>query len=368
MENHRIIVVKVGTSSLTDTSGRLSQEKLTRVTDQISKLVKDGCRPVLVTSAAIAAGFERLGFRKRPTAVADKQASASVGQGLLMEQYAERLMKDGIPCGQLLLTKDDFTSRQRYNNAFTAMQVLLSRGAVPIINENDAVAVDEIKIGDNDTLSGQVASMLHADLLVILTDIDGLYTANPRTDPDAKHIERVEKIDAELMKLAGSAGSANGTGGMVTKLRGAAIAAAAGVPTVICSYLEEDAILKAAEDTVKGTRFDASPLSMQSRKQWMAFYAESAGNLYVDEGAAEALERHGSSLLSAGITACEGDFAKGDVVNVYTRGSHKLLGRGLVRCAKQDIRKALANGSSIEVIHRNDWADLSAFSTWEKKE
>ena len=356
MNSGNIIVVKVGTSSLTDSSGAILPERIETITSQLAALTERGKKPVLVTSGAIAAGFRRLGFRKRPRAIPDKQASAAVGQGLLMEQYAESLMQYGLACGQLLLNKDDFANRQRYNNAFNSIQVLLSRGAVPIINENDAVAVDEIKIGDNDTLSAQVAAMLHAERLIMLTDIDGLYTGNPHTDPHASRIDRVEAITPELLQMAGGAGSANGTGGMITKLRGALIATAAGVETVICSFREHDAVLHALDGVAGGTYFAASGQALHARKQWLAFYAESCGNLYVDEGAARALRERGSSLLAAGIVAVEGEFVKGDVVDVYARGTHELLGRGLARCSRSDVARAIrSSGSGLEVIHRDDW-------------
>ena len=362
MQSGSIIVVKVGTSSLTDSRGDIVPEKITDITDQLHMLHEQGLKPVLVTSGAIAAGFRRLGFKKRPRAIPDKQASAAVGQGLLMEQYAENLMKKGLACGQLLLNKDDFANRQRYSNAFNSMQVLLSRDAIPIINENDAIAVDEIKIGDNDTLSAQVAAMLHAKMLILLTDIDGLYTSNPRTDPEAKHIPRVKNIGSDILASAGQAGSANGTGGMITKLHGAMIATAAGVETVICSSEEENAIVRAVEGAIKCTVFEAASNVMHAKKQWMAFYAESCGNLYVDEGAARALTTRGSSLPSAGIVAVEGEFVKGDIIDVYSRCEHTHLGRGAALCSRSDVLRALETGvSGLEVINRDDWVASHSF-------
>ncbi len=229
LTTNSLIVIKVGTSSLTDRGGELSPDKVAGISRQICRVKERGHRVVLVSSGAIAAGFRSLGFSSRPTTIADKQASAAVGQGLLMEEYNKCFSACGIACGQLLLTRDDFADKRRFQNAFAALQVLLERGAVPIINENDTVAVDELKIGDNDTLSAQVAAMVHADLLILLTDIDGLYTANPNRDRNARHIDVVEQIDEKVLSAAAGAGSSVGTGGMQTKLRGAALATEAGV-------------------------------------------------------------------------------------------------------------------------------------------
>ena len=228
MAGKKTIVVKIGTSSLTEKSGRLSPERLRALTAQVADLRDEGHQVVMVTSAAIAAGYTLLGYHKRPVAVAAKQACAAVGQGLLMEEYTRALQERGYVAAQLLLTRDDFRDRRRYHNAFSALEVLLARGAVPIINENDTVSIAELKLGDNDMLSAQVAAMLHADLLVLLTDTDGLYTADPRTEPAAEHIDAVERVTPELEALAGGAGSANGTGGMATKVEGAKLASGAG--------------------------------------------------------------------------------------------------------------------------------------------
>ena len=215
------IVFKVGTSSLTNADGSLSRAKVKEITRQLALLHEAGHELILVSSGAVAAGFSSLGFKKRPTKVADKQASAAVGQGLLLEEYTTNLLLKQIISAQILLTQDDFADKRRYKNAHQALSVLLNRGAIPIINENDSVAIEELKVGDNDTLSAQVAAMVQADLLVLLTDVDGLYTANPSTNPDARRLEKIEKISSELIDMAGGAGSSNGTGGMLTKIKGA---------------------------------------------------------------------------------------------------------------------------------------------------
>ncbi len=365
MAGKKTIVVKIGTSSLTEKSGRLSPERLRALTAQVADLRDEGHQVVMVTSAAIAAGYTLLGYHKRPVAVAAKQACAAVGQGLLMEEYTRALQERGYVAAQLLLTRDDFRDRRRYHNAFSALEVLLARGAVPIINENDTVSIAELKLGDNDMLSAQVAAMLHADLLVLLTDTDGLYTADPRTEPAAEHIDAVERVTPELEALAGGAGSANGTGGMATKVEGAKLASGAGVAVVICRSSEPGILARAVAGTARGTYFKAGS-GMKTRLQWMAFYAQAKGNVYIDPGAAEALCKRGKSLLPAGVRAAEGDFAAGEVVRVWLSGGGALLGRGIVNYSSQEL-KNIAGLSSAEaaarcpgrppaVIHQDNWA------------
>lgn len=356
MMEKQTIVVKVGTSSLTLSDGTMDAEKIRNITTQLAALQTAGHHVILVSSGAIVAGFSRLGFKKRPTKIADKQAAAAVGQGLLMEEYTKNLMAYQIPCAQILLNRSDFEDRRRYKNIFGSLSVLLGRGAIPIINENDTIAIEELKVGDNDTLSAQVAAMLHASLLILLTDIDGLYTANPKSDPNARHIDVVNEITPELTAAAGGAGSGNGTGGMTTKLSAASLATRAGVPVLICSSAEENNIVRAVKGTAKGTYFTASGHNMKTRLQWMAFYAPSAGNLYVDEGAAEALAVQAKSLLPKGIVAVEGDFKKGDVVSVFRRGSHEYLGKGIVNYDRPDLQKIMNESTShTEAINRDNW-------------
>ena len=329
----KTVVVKIGTSSLTEKSGRLDVNRLRALTGQIASLRDAGNQVILVTSAAIAAGYSLLGYQERPVSVPAKQASAAVGQGLLMEEYTRCLHERGYVAAQILLTRADFSDRRRYHNAFSALEVLLARGAVPIINENDTVSIAELKLGDNDMLSAQVAAMVHADLLVLLTDTDGLYTADPRSDPDAKHIPYVERVTPEIEALATGAGTA-------TKVEGAKLATGAGVPVVICSSREENVLAKAVDGTAKGTYFKAGS-GMKTRLQWMAFYAPTRGNVYIDSGAAEALTKKGRSLLPAGVRAVEGDFAAGDVVKVFRSGTDSCLGRGTVNYSTRTITPIL---------------------------
>ena len=363
----KTIVVKIGTSSLTEKSGRLDIARLRALTAQVARLRDAGHQVIMVTSAAIAAGYSLLGYRERPVSVPAKQASAAVGQGLLMEEYARCLSEHGYVAAQILLTRADFSDRRRYHNAFSALEVLLSRGAVPIINENDTVSIAELKLGDNDMLSAQVAAMMHADLLCLLTDMDGLYTADPRTRPDAERIPYVERVTPELERLATGAGTANGTGGMATKLEGAKLASGAGVAVVICSSREPDVLAKAVEGTARGTYFKAGS-GMKTRLQWMAFYAPTRGNVYIDSGAADALCSRGRSLLPAGVRAVEGDFAAGDVVKVYKSGTDCCLGRGTVNYSAAELReiRGLTSAAAAarypdrpaEVIHQDNYAHM----------
>lgn len=359
----KLIVVKVGTSSLTNKDGSLAKDRAADVIRQICDLKDEGHRVVLVSSGAIAAGFRSLGYGSRPQTIAAKQASAAVGQGLLLEEYNSLLEARGYVGAQLLLTRDDFADKRRYTNAFNAMEILLKKGAVPIINENDTIAVDELKLGDNDTLASQVAAMLHADLLVLLTDVDGLYTGNPSKDPNAVRIPVVERITAEIRALAGDAGSFVGTGGMITKIRGAALATKAGVPVFICSSGDVDSVKHAVYGDGKGTLFLAEE-SLRTRLQWMAFYSHSAGNLYVDHGAAEAVTVRDKSLLPAGIKAVEGDFKAGDVVKVYRCESHDYLGLGVVNYSREELLRAmeLSAGARVgelrEAISRDNWVSM----------
>jgi glutamate 5-kinase len=355
-----LIVIKVGSSSLTNRRGVLAPEKLAEIARQICVVKAMGHRVILVSSGAIAAGFRRLGFPSRPTVIAEKQACAAVGQGLLMEEYNRCFSEAGVSCGQLLLTRGDFADRRRFRNAFSALQVLLDRGAVPIINENDTVAVEELKIGDNDTLSAQVAAMVHADLLLLLTDIDGLYTADPSKDPTARHIDVVERIDATVLSAAAGAGSSVGTGGMKTKLSGAHLATEAGVKVFICSSSDPDCIPRALAGTVRGTLFLPHEHSMKTRQQWIAFYADCRGTVYIDPGAAEALTVKKKSLLPPGVVRAEGDFRAGDTVNVCVQGTDVCLGRGIVNFSREELmRLAVSPGTHKEAIHRDNWIQLN---------
>ena len=341
---YKRIVFKVGTSSLTNEDGSLSRSKVKAITQQLAMLHEAGHELILVSSGAVAAGFGALGFKKRPTKIADKQASAAVGQGLLLEEYTTNLLMRQIVSAQILLTQD----------------VLLHRGAIPIINENDSVVIDELKVGDNDTLSAQVAAMVQADLLVLLTDVDGLYTGNPNSDPTAKRLDKIETINHEIIDMAGGAGSSNGTGGMLTKIKAATIATESGVPVYICSSLKSDALIEAAEETKDGSYFVAQEKGLRTQKQWLAFYAQSQGTIWVDGGAAEALSKNGKSLLLSGVVEVEGNFSYHDIVTVADKETDQSLGKGRVQFGVSALEDMLRSQKAKGVlIHRDDWISIT---------
>ena len=338
----KLIVLKVGTSSLTDRNGTLNKDKIRGICQGAADLRDSGYPVIIVSSGSIAAGFSRLGYAKRPSALAAKQACAAVGQGLLMQEYEEMLYAHGFACAQILLTPDAFTDKDKYKNAFSTIETLLSRGAIPIINENDTVATQQIRIGDNDTLSAQVAAMMHAGRLVLLTDVEGLYTANPTQDPSARLIERVEDITAEIEACAAGAGSANGTGGMQTKLSAARLATSAGVEVLITRYSGRHSVTESVKECPRGTLFTPSG-NLKTKEQWVSFYAVPQGTLQIDKGAENALLSH-KSLLRAGITAVKGNFDTGDVVEIVNEAGIRVA-RGTAGLSAESLRTP-ANGKN----------------------
>ena len=341
---------------MTTPEGDLDAGKLKKITLQLAQLHQAGYKLVLVTSGSIAAGFRRLGFDKRPKKTADKQAAAAVGQGLLIEEYTRNLLAKGIVSAQVLLTQSDFADSRRYQNASNALNVLLNHQVIPIINENDTIAVDELKVGDNDTLSAQVAALLKADLLVLLTDVPGLYNANPRKDPDAKPIPVIENITPKTFQIAGGAGSANGTGGMATKIKAADMATKSGVPVFICSSADSQALIEAVSQDNQGTLFTANDKAFNQKKQWLAFYAPTAARIFIDQGAVHAMAKEGSSLLISGIKQIQGNFKKDDIVEVYSQQSKKLIGKGKARFSKPVLLEILDQNHPEGIfIHRDDW-------------
>ena len=347
------IVIKIGTSSLTHKDGTIDVNKIKEIVRQVAELKKEHSI-VIVSSGSVATGFRKLGFSVKPKSIASKQASAAVGQALLMEEYNKEFEQYDIVTAQILLTRGDFVDKRRYTNAFSAIEELLHHGAIPIINENDSISIEEVKLGDNDTLSAQVASMIHADLLVILTDIDGLYTADPRKDANAKHIDRVTEITEETLGIAGDAPAGNSTGGMHSKITAAALATMSGVPVFICSSRTPDAIIKSVDQSVSGTYFEAEKSNLKTRQQWMAFYSEVKGTIIVDDGAKNALENGGKSLLPSGILATKGKFHEGDMVEVVGT-DREVIGRGISKYDYKEISEIIGTKNQKVVIHRNDW-------------
>ena len=350
-----LVVAKVGSSTLMDGRGELDVDFVRALCAQICELRREGVRVVLVSSGAAAVGRSLLGFSERPSDIPTLQACAAAGQTTLIERYAEVLAADGVACAQVLLTRGDVVDRTGYLNARNTFERLLDLGVVPIVNENDTVSVREFSFGDNDMLGAIVASLVDADLYVILSDIAGLYTANPDKDPTARLLERVSRVDAEVMAMAGGAGSSFGTGGMATKVRAARAMLAAGIPMVICRGRDGEALLDAYRGRGRHTRFesDAPVPHEQARKLWIGLAGISRGSLTVDAGAARALERDGASLLPVGVTDVEGDFAAGDTVSVLDHEG-RLIARGISRYSSEELWKA--RGLRLDVIARF-WPD-----------
>ncbi|WP_067724853.1 glutamate 5-kinase [Oceanobacillus damuensis] len=353
------IVVKIGSSSLTNDKGEIDQKKVSDHVHALAALRKENHEVILVSSGAVAAGFIKLGYSSRPVTLKGKQAAAAIGQSLLIQTYIEKFSEYQITSAQLLLTRSDFSNRGRYRNGYATIMELLERGILPIINENDTVSVEELTFGDNDMLSALVSGFVHADQLIILTDINGLYSGNPRTNPNAVKYDFLESITDEMIHMADTNGSKVGTGGMKSKLMAAKTATSLGVPVFIGHGKGNGKLLQIIRGEGDGTYISGhrnGPIN--TRRQWIDLHSQSMGKLFVDQGAEEAILYHGSSLLSPGIFKVTGRFEKGDVVQVY--GVNRLLGKGQVRCSSEDLNRLLDNEKdmilpSIEVIHRDGW-------------
>jgi glutamate 5-kinase len=354
------VVVKVGSSSLTGEDGHLDEASLVALVNVLAEMRANGRQVLLVTSGSIASGLVPLGLTDRPRDLATAQATASVGQGLLIAAYTKAFARHGLRVGQVLLTADDLTRRAHYVNAQRALERLLELGVVPVVNENDTVATDEIRFGDNDRLAALVASVVHADLLVLLTDVDALYTAAPGT-PGARRIEVVSSEDdldgIDITKR----GHAVGTGGMVTKLEAARIATGSGVTVVLAAA--SDAARAVAGDGV-GTLFAPTGKRGSTRLEWLANAAKTSGQLVLDEGAVTAVSGGKASLLAAGVTAARGDFEVGDPVELVGPDG-TLVARGFARFAShqipamlglstEQIRESLGEAYARELVHLDD--------------
>lgn len=330
----RRIVVKVGSSSLTEADGHLSEASIQRLADVVSGLRAIGRQVILVTSGAIAAGLSPMGLPSRPKDLATAQAMASVGQGALIHAYTAAFRAHGVTVGQVLLTADDMVRRAHYGNAQRALNRLLDLGVLPIVNENDAVATDEIRFGDNDRLAALVATVAHADALVLLTDVDGLYTAAPGT-PGAERIDEVHSLEEVADVDVSRRGSALGTGGMITKLEAASIATTSGVAVVLASTA--DAASALAGDAV-GTLFHATGKRDTTRLQWLAHAAKTRGSIVVDTGAANALRGRRASLLAAGVTEIRGSFEAGEPVDLLAPDG-SLVARGFAGFSAEEAQR-----------------------------
>ena len=338
-------VFKFGTSTLTAGTNHLSLAKIADFVEQVAALRLAGLQPIVVSSGAMAAGRQRLGFPRGRKDVGFKQVLAAVGQSRLMHLYDQFFEFHGITSAQVLLTRDDLAERQRYLNARNTLLDLCERGVVPVVNENDVVAADEIKVGDNDTLSALVANLVDADLLLLVSDIPGLYTADPLRDAGAQLVTEVPAITTQVEAYAGAARSGLGTGGMATKLAAAKLATASGAEVRIVDGRERDILLRALSGESLGTRFLPRTDPVEGRKRWILSGLTYAGKLTVDEGATRALLRRGASLLPAGITAVDGAFERGDSIDIVTGDGYRIA-RGIANYHAEDTRRILGRQSS----------------------
>ncbi|MDV3350365.1 glutamate 5-kinase [Leptothoe sp. LEGE 181152] len=355
-QTSQTIVVKIGTSSLTSANGQLALSVLARLVETLCQLNRQGHRVILVSSGAVGVGCARLGLTERPKSIEQKQAVAAVGQGRLMRVYDDLFTVLDQPIAQVLLTRSDLMQRARYVNSYHTFQQLFNLNVIPIVNENDTVAVDELKFGDNDTLSALVASLVGAQWLFLLTDVDRLYSADPRANPDAEPITWVQHL-GDLDIDVGDRGSAWGTGGMITKLEAARIATSAGIRMAITNGQTPENILKILAGAPLGTQFAPKPNPSNARKRWIANGLRPSGLLYLDAGAVRAISKDGKSLLSAGIVEIEGDFQAQDAVVLCDRNGQEIA-RGLVNYNHHDLQQIRGRRSSeISMILGYDGAE-----------
>lgn len=362
------IVVKVGTSVLTGGTPRLKAQHMLAIVEQMAALHQAGHEVVLVTSGAVAAGRDRLGFPALDSSLPVKQMLSAVGQGLLMQRYSDLYHLFEIVVAQVLLTRDDLSHRTRFLNARDTLLTLIEQRIVPVINENDTIATEEIRVGDNDNLSALVAALIEADALIILSDIDGLFTADPRSSAGARLIEQVTQIDADLFRLAGGSRTGLGTGGMLTKLQAAQLATRSGVTTYIASGHAPNVIARLLAGEAAGTRFEPQAGRVESRKRWL-LVDRAMGRLGVDDGAARVLLQGAASLLPVGLTTVEGEFKRGATVSVITPDGREIA-HGLASYDSAALNKLIGVRSSRiqetlgytygdAVIHRNNMVLLT---------
>ncbi|WP_312113707.1 glutamate 5-kinase [Brevibacillus reuszeri] len=359
------LVVKVGSSSLAAPSGGVDPAKMSLLVNAVSQLREAGHQVVLVSSGAVASGYQSLGYKQRPRTLAAKQASAAIGQSLLMQTYTQLFAAHRFSVAQILLTRGDFSNRERYQHAFQTLSLLLDKNILPIINENDTVSVAELTFGDNDMLGALVAGLVHADLYLILTDTNGLYDKDPRNHPDATRIAWLPQVTEEIEALAGGA-SQLGTGGMRSKLIAAKTAQGLGIPSFIGKLEQPSDLLEIVQGNGNGTYVSYQPeapatTGLPTRKQWIALHSPIRGSISIDSGAAEAILEKRRSLLLAGVRGVDGTFAPGDVVEVYCDGA--LIGRGVSRYDAVDLAELLLPAGSTRhsgtVIHRDHWTQIT---------
>ncbi len=364
LRDARRIVVKVGSSLVTNEGRGLDEQAIGEWCRQLGVLVRDGREVIMVSSGAIAEGMKRLGWTTRPHELHELQAAAAVGQMGLAQMYETKLRENGLGSAQVLLTHADLADRERYLNARSTLLTLLAHGVLPVINENDTVVNDEIKFGDNDTLGALVANLVEADALVILTDQQGLYTADPRRDPAATFVHEARAGDAALEDMAGGAGSSLGKGGMITKILAAKRAAGSGASTVIAWGREPDALVRLTQGEAIGTLLVAQTQKQQARKQWMADHLQLRGSVTIDNGAVVKLLHEGKSLLPIGMTGVDGDFSRGEVIAILDLKGQEVA-RGLANyaaaearllCRKPsgDVEQLLGYVAEPEMVHRDN--------------
>lgn len=312
------VVIKIGSSSLTSMHGEISRKKLEKLVEQIVVLKDKGYELAVVSSGAVAAGYRKLGCINRPTKLSEKQAAASIGQGLLMESYSELFLSHGYVASQILITRGDFSDEIRYANVKNTLNVLIGRGIIPIINENDTVTVDRLKFGDNDTLSAKVAALIDADQLIILSDVDGLYNKNPKS-PGAKMLERVHSITPEIEAAAGGSGSSVGTGGMKSKLSAVKIALASGIESFLGKAGTKDILIDAVNGTAKGTYFEhkANSFNLDEEQQWIAFHSGPEGKIIIDQKTKKDFINQRKNIYPKDIKEIKGRFSTGAIIRIF---------------------------------------------------
>ena len=338
-------VVKLGSAQLTDENGRLSQERIAHWAKNLSEMCRDKIEIVLVSSGAVAAGVGKLDWDEPPTALHQLQAAAAVGQMALIQTWQNEFSQQKIDNAQILLTHADLSDRSRYLNAKSTLVTLIEQKIVPIINENDTVATEEIRVGDNDTLAAMVSNLIEADLLVIITDQDGLYESDPRSNPDARFIRQADSTDPSLLKYAGEAASASSRGGMRTKVEAAKIAAFSGTDTLIVNGQQTNVLQDIAAGKMPGTLLEAPQQSLAARKQWIASQLEPQGQLTLDDGAVEIIRNQNKSLLAVGVLQVSGKFKRGDLVNC-TDQQGNVIASGLCNYSSEECTALTGKASS----------------------
>ncbi len=353
-DSKKRVVIKVGSSSLTSRQGEISRRKLEKLADEIVHLRDEGHEVVFVSSGAVAAGYRKLGCLERPTSLPEKQAAASIGQGLLIEAYSKLFLSHGYVASQILITRSDFSDENRYNNVRNTLNVLLERGIIPIVNENDTVTVDRLKFGDNDTLSAKVAGLIEADNLIVLSDIDGLYDSNPNDNYDAKLLHKVSEITPGIEAAAGGSGSTVGTGGMKSKIDAVKIAMASGISTFLGKASVPNILVDAMKQTAKGTYFeiDENTNNLNQKKQWLAFNSGPEGELIIDSASKTSILNDNKSIYISGIDSVKGYFKKGAVIIIKDTNDEE-IGLGVINYSSDKIKSLKTDPHEINKIAVN---------------